>query len=136
MFLAAFTSACSECREHEVHRKTAWLSRDFGSTCPHTEHRNEVKAAGTLITSVPVYRATDVNACSNRYHPFPRMARFKPDLLARQQCIDMLCGYLRLPFDPDSGDNHLTEFVSTTTWSATPPATHIEEQRRQAIESG
>jgi uncharacterized protein YjbI with pentapeptide repeats len=51
----------------------------------------------------------------------------------RQQCIDVLCGYLRLPYDPDSGENHLTEFVSTTTWSATPPATHIEEQRRQAI---
>ncbi|HJT94928.1 MAG TPA: pentapeptide repeat-containing protein [Mycobacterium sp.] len=56
-----------------------------------------------------------------------------PAFARRQQCIDMLCGYLRLPFDPDSGDNHVTEFVSTTTWSATPPATHIEEQRRQAI---
>jgi len=51
----------------------------------------------------------------------------------RQQCIDVLCGYLRLPYDPDWGSSHLTEFVSTTTWSATPPATNIEEQRRQAI---
>jgi hypothetical protein len=51
----------------------------------------------------------------------------------RQQCIDVLCGYLRLPYDPADGANHLSEFVSTTTWSATPPATNIEEQRRQAI---
>ena len=51
----------------------------------------------------------------------------------RQQCIDVLCGYLRLPYDPDWGSSHLTEFVSTTTWSATPPATNIEEQRRQAV---
>lgn len=51
----------------------------------------------------------------------------------RQRCIDVLCGYLRLPYDPESGSNHLTEFVSTTTWSATAPATNIEEQRRQAI---
>jgi hypothetical protein len=56
-----------------------------------------------------------------------------PAFTRRQQCIDVLCGYLRLPYDPDSGENHLTEFVSTTTWSATPPATNIEEQRRQQI---
>jgi hypothetical protein len=51
----------------------------------------------------------------------------------RQQCIDVLCGYLRLPYEPDSGSNHLSEFVSTTTWSATPPAVNIEETRRQAM---
>jgi Pentapeptide repeats (9 copies) len=51
----------------------------------------------------------------------------------RQQCIDVLCGYLRLPYDPNDGANHLSEFISTTTWSATAPATNIEEQRRQAI---
>jgi hypothetical protein len=51
----------------------------------------------------------------------------------RQQCIDVLCGYLRLPYDPDSGSNNLSEFVSTTTWSATPPAVNIEETRRQAV---
>jgi hypothetical protein len=51
----------------------------------------------------------------------------------RQQCIDVLCGYLRLPYDPDWGSSHLSEFVSTTTWAATPPATNIEEQRRQSV---
>jgi hypothetical protein len=56
-----------------------------------------------------------------------------PVFARRQQCIDVLCGYLRLPYEPDSGSNHLSEFVSTTTWSATPPATHIAETRRQAV---
>ncbi|MEV3904166.1 hypothetical protein AB0K11_17715 [Mycobacterium sp. NPDC050551] len=51
----------------------------------------------------------------------------------RQQCIDVLCGYLRLPYDPEFGANHLAELVSTTTWTATAPATNIEESRRQAI---
>lgn len=53
MFLAAFTSACSA-RAHWVHRKTAWLSRDFGSICPHNEQRCDVYAAGTFTTAVPV----------------------------------------------------------------------------------
>ena len=56
-----------------------------------------------------------------------------PAFTRRQLCIDVLCGYLRLPYDPDSGANHLAEFVSTTTWSGTPPVTNIEEQRRQSI---
>ena len=56
-----------------------------------------------------------------------------PVFARRQQCIDVLCGYLRLPYDPDSGSNNLSEFVSTTTWSATPPAVNIEETRRQAV---
>ena len=56
-----------------------------------------------------------------------------PVFARRQQCIDVLCGYLRLPYDPDAGANHLSEFVSTTTWSATPPAINIEETRRQAV---
>jgi hypothetical protein len=56
-----------------------------------------------------------------------------PVFSRRQQCIDVLCGYLRLPYDPDSGSNSLSEFVSTTTWSATPPAVNIEETRRQAV---
>lgn len=56
-----------------------------------------------------------------------------PVFARRQQCIDVLCGYLRLPYDPDAGSNNLSEFVSTTTWSATPPAVNIEETRRQAV---
>ena len=54
IFLAALTSACSAGFEHEVHRKTAWLSRDFGSTLPQAEQRCEVNAAGTFTTMVPV----------------------------------------------------------------------------------
>src|SRR5271156_5906029 len=101
MFLAAFTSACPV-YEHEVHRKTAWLSRDFGSTCPHAEQRCDVNAAGTFTTCVPVYRDTDVNPCSKRYHPLDKMALFKPDFLPaplgreRPGVSGSLAGFARL----------------------------------------
>lgn len=29
----------------------------------------------------------------------------------RQQCIDVLCGYLRLPFSPEQGNNHQTQVI-------------------------
>jgi hypothetical protein len=85
----------------------------FGSASTHLGHSD------TAVRIVGVYAmaAADESAVFGR----------------RQQCIDMLCGYLRLPYDPDSGANHLSEFVSTTTWSATPPAVNIEETRRQAV---
>jgi hypothetical protein len=38
MFLAALMSAL-QAYPQAVHRKTAWLSRDFPSTCPHAEQR-------------------------------------------------------------------------------------------------
>jgi len=38
MFLAAFTSAL-QAKSQVVHWKTAWLLRDFQSTCPHALHR-------------------------------------------------------------------------------------------------
>jgi hypothetical protein len=38
MFLAAFTSAL-QAYPQAVHWKTAWLSRDFRSTCPQAEQR-------------------------------------------------------------------------------------------------
>ena len=49
MFLAAFTSAW-QAYPQAVHRKTAWLSRDFPSTRPHAEHRWLVNAALTFST--------------------------------------------------------------------------------------
>ncbi|WP_433665089.1 pentapeptide repeat-containing protein [Nocardia sp. CA-128927] len=33
------------------------------------------------------------------------------DGLQRQQCIDVLCGYLRLPYTPELGGNHQTKLV-------------------------
>ena len=33
----------------------------------------------------------------------------------RQQCIDVLCGYLRLPYDPEHGSSHRTEHVTKIT---------------------
>jgi hypothetical protein len=38
MLMAAFTSAL-QAYPQAVHRKTAWLSRDFLSTCPHALQR-------------------------------------------------------------------------------------------------
>jgi hypothetical protein len=35
------------------------------------------------------------------------------DGLRRQQCIDVLCGYLRLPYDPDHGSSARTKLVTT-----------------------
>jgi hypothetical protein len=45
----------------------------------------------------------------------------------RQQCIDVLCGYLRLPYDPEHGSSHRTEHVTKITRSET-PITGVEEQ--------
>ena len=51
MFLAAFTSAL-QAYPQAVHRKTAWLSRDFRSTCPHAEQRWLVNA-GLIFSTRP-----------------------------------------------------------------------------------
>jgi hypothetical protein len=54
MFLAAFTSAL-QAKLQAVHRKTAWLSREFPSTCPHAEQRWLVYAGLTLSTRPRVF---------------------------------------------------------------------------------
>jgi hypothetical protein len=51
MFLAAFTSALQVYLQ-AVHRKTAWLSRDFPSTCPHAEQRWLVWC-GLIFSTLP-----------------------------------------------------------------------------------
>jgi hypothetical protein len=83
-------------------------------------------ASTQLGDSATAVRIAGVYAMATAADESPVFAR-------RQQCIDVLCGYLRLPYEPDSGSNQLSEFVSTTTWSATPPAVNIEETRRQAM---
>jgi hypothetical protein len=42
--------------------------------------------------------------------------------------VTCVCSTSRTP-----AANHLSEFVCTTTWSATPPAVNIEDTRRQAM---
>jgi len=42
------------------------------------------------------------------------------DRSRRQQCIDVLCGYLRLPYDPEHGNSHRTEHLTKFTRSETP----------------
>jgi hypothetical protein len=49
------------------------------------------------------------------------------DRSRRQQCIDVLCGYLRLPYDPEHGNSHRTEHVTKFTRSET-PINSVEEQ--------
>jgi hypothetical protein len=55
------------------------------------------------------------------------------DFLRRQQCIDVLCGYLRLPYKPEQGGSHVTELVTTTTRQARPPITSIEEEAHERL---
>jgi hypothetical protein len=76
MFLAAFTSAW-QAYPQAMHRKTAWLSRDFGSTCPHAEHRWLVNA-GLIFSTLP--GAFSSRRRTSRPHPDRRMPRFSPDL--------------------------------------------------------
>ncbi|WUA12734.1 pentapeptide repeat-containing protein (plasmid) [Nocardia sp. NBC_01377] len=46
--------------------------------------------------------------------------------LRRQQCIDVLCGYLRLPYSPEFGANHRAQLVMKRT-NTTPAGTTVEE---------
>lgn len=48
--------------------------------------------------------------------------------LRRQQCIDVLCGYIRLPYSPERGSNHQTKLVLKGT--DTDPAGATVEQER------
>ena len=47
----------------------------------------------------------------------------------RQQCIDVLCGYLRLPYEPEIGSNHQTS--KTTRRAFHNPAVPVEEETFQ-----
>ena len=47
----------------------------------------------------------------------------------RQQCIDVLCGYLRLPYDPDYGSSHHTELTTATKRLPSESATQSVEQQ-------
>ncbi|WP_280453675.1 pentapeptide repeat-containing protein [Nocardia brasiliensis] len=51
------------------------------------------------------------------------------DGLRRQQCIDVLCGYLRLPYHPDLGANHQTKLVLKH-HRATADGTRADDQER------
>ncbi|MFC6124838.1 pentapeptide repeat-containing protein [Mycolicibacterium llatzerense] len=48
----------------------------------------------------------------------------------RQQCIDVLCGYLRLPYSPDLGSNHQTKLVVTEPPGTSPDGTPIGQRER------
>jgi len=50
----------------------------------------------------------------------------------RQQCIDVLCGYMRLPYEPEQGSSGTTELV-TTTRPLADGADVVEQARHQKI---
>ncbi|WP_433711539.1 pentapeptide repeat-containing protein [Nocardia sp. CA-084685] len=62
-------------------------------------------AAGQLGASDVAVRIAGVYAMAG--------AADESDGLRRQQCIDVLCGYLRLPYDPDHGGSARTKLVTT-----------------------
>lgn len=47
----------------------------------------------------------------------------------RQQCVDVLCGYLRLPYEPHRGASHHTEIVTTHR----PPETAVLQTGRETV---
>ncbi|MFD6199509.1 pentapeptide repeat-containing protein [Mycobacteriaceae bacterium NPDC060252] len=48
----------------------------------------------------------------------------------RQQCIDVLCEYLRLPYDPEQGANHCTEVTTKTSKGDTSNQVEVTEIMR------
>jgi hypothetical protein len=74
MFRAAFTSAWLAYPQ-AVHWKTAWLSRDFESTCPHAEHRWLVNA-GLIFSTRPGALSSSLRASSPQ--PDRRISRLSP----------------------------------------------------------
>ena len=76
MFFAAFTSAWPAYPQ-AVHRKRAWLSRDFGSTCPHAEHRWLVNA-GLIFSTRP--GALSSRRPTSSPQPDLRISLFSPAL--------------------------------------------------------
>ncbi len=74
IFLAAFTSAL-QAYPQAVHTKHAWLSRDFGSTCPHAEHRWLVKC-GLIFWIRP--GAFSSRRRTSRPQPDRMISRFSP----------------------------------------------------------
>src|SRR5664279_16355 len=82
-------------------------------------------AAAQLGASTPAERLAGVYAMAGVADRYPTFA---------QQCIDVLCGYLRLPFDPDPAKTHLTEIVKHTiaTGADSEPA-NTEDQTYQLL---
>ena len=74
MLMAAFTSAL-QAKLQAVHRKRAWLSRDFASTCPHALQRCEVKC-GLIFSTRP--GALSSSRRTRPAHPLAMISRLRP----------------------------------------------------------
>ncbi|MDF3339514.1 pentapeptide repeat-containing protein [Mycolicibacterium septicum] len=77
-------------------------------------------AAAQLGNSDPAVRIAGVYALASAADEATTDGR-------RQQCIDVLCGYLRLPYEPGWGESHHTEIVT----AAKPPATAVIQTGRE-----
>ncbi|MGB7868791.1 MAG: pentapeptide repeat-containing protein [Mycobacterium sp.] len=49
--------------------------------------------------------------------------------LRRQQCIDVLCGYLRLPYSPELGSNHQSKLVLTESHTGDDGSSNSQQER-------
>ena len=76
-----------------MHRNTAWLSRDFGSTCPHAEQRCDVIRSRHLHHPRPAVAGRRGQRQANWCHPLARMARLSPDF-----ALTLWPGCSRVPF--------------------------------------
>ncbi|MGY2010750.1 hypothetical protein ACW9HC_27535 [Nocardia gipuzkoensis] len=76
--------------------------------------------------------ATDVAVRIARVYAMAGAAD-ESDGLRRQQCIDVLCGYLRLPYSPELGANHQSKLVLEH-HRATADRTHADDEERHFTE--
>ncbi len=89
MLRAALTSALHGPVPQATHWKTAWLLRFSGATCPQSEHRCDVYAAGTN-SSRP--RALCFNRATSSPQPWRLISRLRPRF-----CATLVPGRSRLP---------------------------------------
>src|SRR5664279_398221 len=78
-------------------------------------------AAAQLGAPTPAERLAGVYAMAGVADRYPMFA---------QQCIDVLCGYLRLPFDPDPAETHLTGIVVHRRVKANGPDVQVRSYER------
>jgi len=79
MLRAAFTSASHGPVVQASHSKTAWLLRFLGATCPHTQHRCDVYAAGIRSTRP---KALCCKRAANKPQALRLIPLFRPRLAA------------------------------------------------------
>ncbi|WP_345496199.1 pentapeptide repeat-containing protein [Nocardia callitridis] len=83
-------------------------------------------AVGQLGDADPAVRIAGVHAMAGVADHFTARHR-------RQQCVDALCGYLRMPYDPAFGDNHLAARGETSDEAGTGVERIYKFRRNDAV---